>query len=60
MEQVFAKIAETARMLGIEQSDARVGRARTIAQMAVADGRSEEDAYEFARSALLGTSPVAA
>lgn len=60
MEQVFAKIAETAKMLGIELSDARVERARTVAQMALAQGCSDEDAYEYARSSLLGASVVAA
>lgn len=60
MEQVFAEITKTAQMLGIELSDPRVQRARTIARLALEDGRSQDEAYEFARFALLGESPVAA
>lgn len=59
MDQLTAKISESARVLGLDPQDERVIEARHIAHLALADGRTDEEAYEFARVALVGA-PVAA
>lgn len=57
MERVFAMINETAKMVGLDLDSDQVREARTIARLAIEDGRTEDEAYEFARGALI---PVAA
>lgn len=59
MERVFVMIAETATMLGLDLKGNEVTSARAIARLAIEDGRTEDEAYEFARGALLGESLAA-
>lgn len=60
MEHVFAEIARAARMLDLDLRDPLVVTARRIAIAAVQDGYTEDEAYQFARSALFPTAALVA
>lgn len=52
MDQVFTRIMESARVLGIGADSPEVTQAKHIAVEALLDGRSQDEAFEFARSIL--------
>lgn len=57
---VFSMIADSARTLHLDPEGSQVEAARRIAIEAVNDGRSEEDAFTFARSALIPSANMTA
>jgi hypothetical protein len=52
---VFSQIADSARTMHLASDSVEVKAAREIAIAAIEDGRTVEDAFTFARSALVPT-----
>ena len=59
MEQaVDSMVIQGAKLLGLDLHSAAVSQARTIAREAVRDGVDPEQAYEYARQAMIQATPV--